>query len=50
MTTEAQEHDPEATIWDAVSNLELKAYTRKEIHDALNTVAGALRPEGGFNR
>lgn len=50
MTVEADEHDPEKTIWSAVSNLEKKAFTRREIYDHLLKVAENIRPQGGFNR
>jgi hypothetical protein len=42
--------DPEATIWGSVSELELKGYTKEEVHAALQAVAEAIRPEGGFSR
>jgi hypothetical protein len=50
MTAEQpDEHDPQATVWRAITSLERKAYTRKEIHDTLRRAAESLRPEGGFN-
>jgi len=43
-----EENDPDATVWQAVSELEKKKFTKREIHLALRQAAESLRPEDGF--
>lgn len=44
------DHEPEATVYEAVAELEGQFYTRREIHDVLQFVADDIRPSGGFER
>lgn len=46
----SDDNDPEATVYEAVAELEREHYTRREIHDALRTVADNMKPNGGFAR
>lgn len=49
-TIMSEEHEPEATVYEAVADLERQFYTRREIHNALRHVADSMRPSGGFKR
>lgn len=46
----ADDNEPTASVFELVAELEREHYTRREIHDALRTVADNMKPNGGFAR